>query len=72
MGVSLVTDAQVVGLICLGLVSTVAAGLAWNAVAARPSARSSRPALGASTPCSAATDRKIAPAASTASSYLTD
>ena len=30
MGVSLVTDAQVVGLICLGLVSTVAAGLAWN------------------------------------------
>ena len=30
MGVSLVTDAQVAGLICLGLVSTVAAGLAWN------------------------------------------
>jgi predicted pyridoxine 5'-phosphate oxidase superfamily flavin-nucleotide-binding protein len=36
MGVPLVTDAQVVGLISLGLVTTVAAGLAWSGRHRRP------------------------------------
>jgi uncharacterized protein len=36
MGVPLVTDAQVVGLISLGLVTTVATGLAWSGRRRRP------------------------------------
>ena len=46
MGVSLVTDAQVVGLICLGLVSTVAAGLAWNGRRRSPAGQVGPPGSG--------------------------
>ena len=65
MDVPLVTDAQVVGLISLGLVTTVATGLAWSGRHRRPDGQVEPPGSPGEHNLRAAMGHRIAPAAST-------